>query len=185
MIDFGYGVQLGTLEKEELPLYRSWRNHYSVWKWCRQNDLISASDHATWFERIHADPAIRMYTIRGKIEQQEGKGYDGPVGVAGFTSIDDINRRAEFSLYIAPTFHGNGFGKRGLKTLIQHGFLNLGLNSIWGESFDGNPAMKIFEDVGFVKEGLRRQFYYRSGKFIDAHLYGLLRKDWEKGLRKE
>jgi ribosomal-protein-alanine N-acetyltransferase len=101
-----------------------------------------------------------------------------PVGVAGLTSLSFANRRAEFSLYIAPKYHRHGLGKMALRLLLLHGFSNLGLNVIYGETFDGNPAAKMFESLGFVKEGTRRDFYWKDGKWLDAHLYSLKREEW-------
>ena len=100
------------------------------------------------------------------------------LGVCGLTSIDLINRRAEFSLYIEPRQHGNSYGKKALKTLCKFGFEDLGLNSIWGESFEGNHAASIFESLGFKHEGLRRAFYFKKGKFIGANLYSLLKSEF-------
>lgn len=97
------------------------------------------------------------------------------VGVCGLTSIDWINRRAEFSLYIGPEHHGCGLGEAALRALVRHGFERLNLHSIWGEAFDTNPAMKMFERVGFKHEGVRKHFYFRSGRYVDAHLFSILK----------
>lgn len=101
------------------------------------------------------------------------------MGVCGFTGIDLVNRHAEFSLYIAPTFWGQGYGKKALQSLVSHGFNSYGFQVIWGESFAHNPATKMFVQLGFMHEGIRRNLYFREGKFIDAHLYSILREDWE------
>jgi RimJ/RimL family protein N-acetyltransferase len=172
MIDHGYGVQLGPIEAHNLDLLRSWRNMYSIWKSCRQNDLIDSLSQKRWFERISADPSIKMYEIRVE-------GRDVPMGVCGLTSIDLNNRRAEFSLYIAPMHQRDGMGTRTLKTLLAHGFKTLGLNSIWGETFEGNHAITMFEKIGFKTEGTRRQFYFRDGKFLDATLVSMLASEFK------
>lgn len=112
-----------------------------------------------------------MYAIREIVSAEA-------VGICGLTSIDLVNRHAEFSLYIAPERQRLGYGAEALKTLCAHGFLGLGLKHIFGETFDQNPAAQMFESVGFVKEGTRRKFYYRQGQFIDAHLYSILDEDF-------
>lgn len=173
MIDHGYGVSLGPIDRSHNEKLRTWRNHYSIWKWCRQNDVISDADQLRWFDEQSKDPSIRMYLINDDMENR-------PVGVCGLTSVDLINRRAEFSLYIGKEFHGQGYGKKALKTLLAHGFKTIGLNGIWGETFDGNPAAAMFEELGFMKEGTRRDHYFREGRFIDAHLYSILRSDWDR-----
>jgi len=169
MIDFGLGVTLGPLCMDNFHKYWHWRNNYSIWKWCRQRDVISLEEHQSWYEWQAHDPSVKMYEIITK----------ECIGVCGLTDIDTVNQRAEFSLYIAPKYALNGYGKKALKTLCEHGFKNLNLHSIWGETFEGNPASNMFESIGFVKEGSRREHYFRAGKFIDAHLYSLLRREYD------
>jgi RimJ/RimL family protein N-acetyltransferase len=101
------------------------------------------------------------------------------VGICGLTSIDWINRRAEFSLYIGPEYQGSGFGEHALRLLCRHGFQTLNLNCIWGEVFESNPALAMFQRVGFKECGRRRQFYFRDGKYIDAILVDVMRNEWK------
>ena len=170
MIDFGYGVSLGTISKSQLEKLRKWRNHHEIWRWCRQNDLISEHDQDAWYSRIISDSTIKMYTISDHAQV---------VGVCGLTSIDLHNRRAEFSLYIGPEHQHKGHGRACLRSLLRHGFDNLGLNIIWGETFEGNHAYSMFESLGFLWEGTRRQFYYKAGNFVDAELYSVTREEFE------
>ncbi len=166
-------MNLVTIERKDLDKLRHWRNDYAIWRWTRQSDLLNEVEHAQWFERQAVDPTIRMYGV--EISTREGREL---VGVCGLTSIDYRNSRAEFSLYIAPTFQRHGFGEKALRLLFAHGFANLGLNSIYGETFDGNPATALFERLGMQREGTRREFYWRDGQFIDAHLFSLTRRQW-------
>lgn len=165
MIDFGYGAKLGPLELEHMETARRWRNDYSIWKWCRQNDLISAESQKTWFLKQGSDPTIKMYAVYS---------HDIFVGVCGLTSICTLNRRAEFSLYIEPSKQGLGRGKAALLTLLAHGFRNQGLYSIWGESFAGNPATEMFKKIGFSYDGKNRSSYFRDGGFVDSEIYCIL-----------
>ena len=170
MINHGFGVHLAPLSQANLMLYREWRNDERIYKWCRQTGLISELQQERWYAAQDADPTIQMF----EIQIEDGT----PVGVCGLTSIDLVCRRAEFSVYVAPIQQGNGYGQMALKTLINHGFLTLGLNCIWGETFEGNPAAQIFEQLDFTHEGTRREFYYKDGKFLNAHLYSILREEW-------
>lgn len=162
------GLSLDTIDEVKNQI-RHWRNAPEVFTWCRQNDLITETKHKAWLENHEKDPTIKMYLVR-----------DGstPIGVCGLTSIDLVNQRAEFSLYIAPEYQGQGYGGKALKLLLWHGFNAYPFNVIWGEVFDSNHALKLFEKVGFKKEGVRRDFYYRNGKFIDAHLISMKRSEF-------
>lgn len=160
-------VTLGPID--DIQQLRTWRNDPRVYKWCRQYEPVGWTNHVTYWDNVAKDPNAKMYGVYSD---------DKLVGVTGLTSIDWINRRAEFSIYINPAEHGCGFGESALRALCSHGFKALNLNSIWGEAFEGNEAMKMFRRVGFKEEGRRRQFYFREGKYIDAVLFSLLRSEY-------
>jgi len=168
-------VALVPLDSKFADLIRGWRNHPAISRWCRQNNLITDMDQAEWLRKQNGDPRIRMYLIWAKTDEAEN-----PVGVCGLTDIDLVSRRAEFSLYIAPGMHGRGLGKAALGLLFDKGFDDLGLNVIWGETFDGNPAMRCWDRLGLVKEGTRRDFYFKEGRFVDAHLVSVKADEWRK-----
>jgi hypothetical protein len=166
-------ISLGPLREKNLDLYFRARNHLSVRRWCRQYDLLTEGGHRAWFDGLHKRSDVSMYEILA---------WDDPVGACGFTSIDHVNQRAEFSLYVFPDHMGKGHGASGLKLLLEHGFDDLNLMHIWGETFEDNPAAKIFERLGMKKEGTRRKFYFREGRFIDAYLYSILRSEWHANI---
>lgn len=167
MINTGHGVTLAPVLAKQLGQMLVWRNDRRVWKWCRQNSVISEMAHENWFRSLATNPKIRMFSI---IKD------DGMfVGVCGLTDIDHINSRAEVSLYIGPEFQRQGLGKAALQTLCDHAFYDLNLFSVWGESFHGSPANDLAFACGFLKDGTRRGFYFREGVHIGAHMYSLVR----------
>ncbi len=169
MIDFGFKIHLLAPTYDNIAPSFEWRNNFSIWRWCRQNDVLNFKNHLDWFDKIAKEASIKMYGI-----------YDGPrfLGVCGLTDIDRLNQRAEFSLYIAPEHQRKGYAKSALKTLLSHGFMNQNLNVIWGETFEGNPAYDMFLKLGMKHEGTRRQFYFKEGKHIDAHLVSMTRQEF-------
>lgn len=171
MISFGHGVALGPLREKNLWRYFNERNNRDVWRWCRQFDVLTEHGHESWFQHVQGTPKIRMYEVL--------RDFDELVGVCGLTDIDHVNQRAEFSLYVFKSFQERGLGKAALKTLVSHGFQNLNLNMIWGETFYDNNAASMFERIGFEQEGTRKNFYFRDGRFIDAKLYSVSREKWK------
>lgn len=151
----------------EIPdLALSWRNDPLVYRWCRQYTLISPTAHYEWLKKIEVDPTIKMFGIKTGMGQE--------VGVCGLTSINYINRSAEFSLYIAPEHHRKGFGKQALELLLAHGFWAFNLHKIWGETFDDNPAGEMFINMGMTVEGVLRDSYFRDGGYINSTLFSML-----------
>ena len=149
---------------------RSWRNSPAIRKWCRQFTLIDEYQQAHWLESQASNPTVKMFGIAAESRY---------IGVCGFTDIDMVNRNAEFSLYIEPASQRKGYGRKALLTLFRHGFDDWGFKRIWGETFDNNPALKVFLDVGMKKEGCFRSAYFRRGKWIDSHIVGLLDNEWQ------
>lgn len=165
MIDFNRGVRLRCVERSDLEAMRRWRNDYRIWAWCRQNTLINEQSHLAWFEWQATAADTRMFIVETEARLA--------VGVCGLTSIDLNNRRAEFSCYIAVEHQKNGFGIHALLTLFEHGFCDLGLNMIWGETFEGNPAFNLFNSLGMKTDGVRREHYWKDGRYVNAVLVSM------------
>ena len=153
------------------------RNDPDVRCWCRQTGLIDERQQIGWLNAISADPKIRMYAICTiKPDSQQSSVH----GICGLTDIDHLNQRAEFSIYVFPKDRRKGIAYKALVALFEHGFDDLNLNLIWGETFENNPAIKLFsKDIGMTAEGVRNDFYFKNGKFIDAHLFSIKRKDFK------
>jgi len=163
---FHTNIELDRINRSNLEDIREIRNSYEIRKWARQKDLIHEEEQELWYKRQMEDPTIQMYTIKDMSE-------DRLVGVCGLTDIDTHNRRAEFSIYVRPALQKRGFGGLALNELFAHAFYSLNLNSVWGETFDGNPAIHLFQALGMKHDGTRREFYFHEGKMIDCHLYSM------------
>jgi len=150
---------------------RDWRNHPSIRRWCRQVGYINEQQQKDWEERIQRDPTIQMFGI--------SNGHDF-VGVCGLTSINLYHRTAEFSLYIGPEYQKKGYAEKALKELLRYAFMDLGLNNVWGEVLESNPALKLFKKIGFKEEGFLREMYYKEGKMWGCHRISILKSEWVK-----
>ena len=103
--------------------------------------------------------------------------YDGiPVGLIGLLSIDRFHRKAEFYISMGET----SYKKRGIATeasriLIEYGFRGLCLHKIYlntdGENY---TAHKLFEKIGFTREGYFSEDMIHRGKYIDRIRYAML-----------
>lgn len=69
----------------------------------------------------------------------------GLIGMAGIENIEWENRRGEISLILDPNQRGNGAGVDALKMLLDKGFNELNLNSIWGLCYECNPASSFWQ----------------------------------------
>jgi len=164
-------IYLRRISESDLPILFQYRNDFNIYKWCRQYGPLHSAGHKKWYELQVDDIYTEMFSICHNNEML-------PIGVCGLTDVDLVNRHAEFSLYIGKKFQGHGCAKAALKELFDFGFKSLNMHMIWGETFDGNPAMHLFKKMGMEVSGKRPQFYYKEGKYIDAHLLYITREKW-------
>lgn len=55
------------------------------------------------------------------------------------------------------------------------------MNRIGVKIFSFNErSINLFENVGFIREGVVRELVYKKGKFEDEYIYGLLKCEWKK-----
>ncbi len=168
-------LELAPIDSTDCEMIRKWRNDQEIWQWTRHSDFISDADQRDWFESQRKDPATRLFKIAHR---------HVAIGVCGLTNIDHLHRRAEFSIYIGPEYQKRGYGRAALKLLLAHAFLNVGVAQVYGESFVGNPAIKLFEEIGFKKDGTRRFFYMKNGEYVHTHLFSILGEEWSATLNR-
>ena len=67
------------------------------------------------------------------------------------------------------------------KLVLNFAFKKLKLRRVYGSAFSDNPAsQRVFEKLGFKREGVSRQAYWRFGRWRDGVDYGLLKSEFSK-----
>ncbi|MEM9027653.1 MAG: GNAT family protein [Pseudomonadota bacterium] len=103
------------------------------------------------------------------------------VGEVVLNQIDWINRCASFRIALwRPEHRNRGYGSIATFLAVRHGFEALSLNRIELEVYAFNPrARRVYEKMGFVLEGTRRQALLWDGDWVDAHMMSLLRDHFD------
>lgn len=101
------------------------------------------------------------------------------IGLAGYDDIIKENKVATLFIGIGnKDLRGKGYGKEALKILIDYGFSIMDLHKIQLNVLEFNKgAIALYEKVGFVKEGVYREFVLRNEKRYDLYLYGILKHE--------
>jgi RimJ/RimL family protein N-acetyltransferase len=102
------------------------------------------------------------------------------VGTIGLYDIAWSNRTAWVGVGIGRREDwGNGYGSEAMDLVMRYAFDELNLHRLQLTVIDYNPrALKMYEKLGFVREGAYREFVERDGARHDLILYGLLRPEW-------
>ncbi len=98
-----------------------------------------------------------------------------PVGLIGLLSIDQKNQKAEYYVSMGEAgFKGQGVASKASKLLLEFAFRFLKLEKVYLYTETGNVvAQKLFERVGFQKEGILKNDLYSRGRFVDRIAYGI------------
>jgi RimJ/RimL family protein N-acetyltransferase len=106
------------------------------------------------------------------------------IGWIALSSISWSNRCAALGVYIGdPSARGSGLGSAAIDELLRYGFDELNLQRIELEVVGYNtPAIAVYERLGFVLEGRKREFAERDGERYDLLVYGLLAAEWRSRL---
>lgn len=102
------------------------------------------------------------------------------IGTCGLYLISWIARRAQFNILIGdPEAWDKGHGSRAASLTLAYGFNTLNLNSVHlGVNTENKRAMKSYENAGYTKEGVRRSFIFRNGRYYDVAMYSVLKDEF-------
>lgn len=159
----GERIILREIEEKDLGLIINWRNNPEILRNLFSYLPLNKVTQNKWYER---------YLIEGKqqsfiIELLEEK---TPIGTIGLIDIDYKNQKAELTIIIGEKSHQRkGYGKEALNLLIKFAFEEMNLKKIKASVFtDNNNAIKMYENCGFVKEGVFKEELFKCGKFRDV-----------------
>lgn len=101
---------------------------------------------------------------------------------AGETTLNHLDRdnaSCNFRIGLTGAHIGRGLGTEATRLMIGHAFDTVGVHRVELELYAVNPrARHVYEKVGFVYEGTKRQALRWHGDWIDAHVMGMLADDW-------
>lgn len=164
-------VRIRPFEKTDIPKKVEWVNNPENNQFLHYDIPICIEKTELWFEshRGQNDRYDAVIEVDGK-----------PVGTIGLLSIDQKNQKAEYYIAVGEVaYKGRGVAKEASRLILEYGFNVLKLNRIYLYTESKNvTAQKLFEKVGFIKEGLIRSDIISHGKYADRYVYGVLREEW-------
>lgn len=150
------------------------RNEEFIRQWMFTENLISASEHLAWIERLKTDSGQICFVV-----------VDGdacPVGAVNLKKIDKSHKTAELGFYKTSDYSEKGLMAGCLSALINYSFDVLELEKIYSEVFEGNvKSIAIHKKLLFTEEGFLRSHIIKNGVRIGVNLFGLLKGEWLDG----
>lgn len=168
-------VKVRKFNENDINLKVKWINDSAINKYLHYNLPLEESKTLIWYEKIK-DLENRLDCT---IDVLKNDSIDS-VGLIGLLNIDNINKKAEFYICLGEkNYHGQGIAKKASIEMIKQGFDRYNLNKIYlYTEVENIGAQKLFESIGFRKEGLLVEDLIYNGKKIDRFVYGINRKDF-------
>lgn len=90
------------------------------------------------------------------------------------------HRNVYLGLSLLPEHQNKGYGRESLDWALDWCFQHAGMHSVSLATASYNErAMHLYERMGFVNEGRRRQVLYFKRKWYDSVQYSMLEDEWE------
>ncbi|MEO9276654.1 MAG: GNAT family protein [Nitrososphaera sp.] len=170
-------VRFRSLEEDDLPKLRDWRNGKYVKRTTREYRLLNMFNQKLWFESLHKQnpPRDIMFGITNKKNKL--------IGVCGLTYIDWKNRRSEISIYLeGENWQKKRETKDAINLIMKYGFGELGLHKVFVEIYSFvKETIDLYESLNFHRDASIRDNIWRYGKWWNSFVYSKLETEFGHG----
>lgn len=166
-------VALAPLTLADLPALFEWINNREQVLFNAPYKPVHENQHKEWFEAIQQRNDLVIFGIR-LLET------DKLIGSCQLHNINFVHRSAEFQIRVGDsTQRGQGYGTEAVRLLLDFAFKDLNLHRVYLHVFSANvAALRVYEKVGFVREGLLRKAAHINGATEDVVVMGILREEY-------
>ena len=166
----GERVQLRPMEEGDTDAVVHMRSEPSVLAQLFSDEPPTREGHLRWLAAVRARGDRQEFMI---VDRASGRS----VGTIGLSQIDRKHQRAEYGVLIGEAdARGKGLASEASRLLLDYAFTTLGLNRVYLHVFPENEAaVRLYERVGFEREGLLRRHLYKNGRFRDVIVMAVVR----------
>jgi len=170
----GKNLHLRLIEAEDVPKRVEWINDPAIQATLHYDYPTSIARGTKWFDKVVFDNSRVDFSII----TNDSNDY---IGFCGLINIDRNVMKAELYNVIGDKkFQGKKLGTEAEIIAINYGFIELGLNRIYGyQDVDNRAALRVVTNIGWILEGTLRQDLWAHGKLYDRNVVSILRTDWE------
>ncbi len=94
------------------------------------------------------------------------------IGGIGFNDYEKGSHKVELGYWIGKNWWGQGIMPLAVNRTVKIGFEEMGIQRLSATIFENNlQSKRVLEKCGFEYEGFLKNYYFKNGKLISAHLY--------------
>ena len=170
----GEKVRLTGFREDDIPIFIKWSEDEGVMRYLRIGPIVpdNEKDLREWIDHVHKSNKDCPFVVRPLND-------DTPAGFLTLMGIEWTHGSALLAIFIGPEYQGAGYGRETMELALRFAFLELNLYRVGLHVFAYNTrAIKLYETIGFVREGTIRGAILRDGRRFDSYAYGILRDEW-------
>lgn len=107
-----------------------------------------------------------------------------PIGTISLVAIEanmSHHRNTMLGITLAPDYQGQGYGSEAILWALGWAFRHANMHRVEIGAFAYNEgAWKLYERLGFVHEGRKREALWYDGEYHDLVCLGMLKKEWQE-----
>jgi RimJ/RimL family protein N-acetyltransferase len=157
-------MKFRNLILDDLPFLNEVRNQYAK-EFLHDSRTFTLSETQVWF--VQNKPDFYMILVDDK-----------PIGYFRLSNHSVENRNIYIGADIHPDYTGKGYGYQAYKAFLPFLFQKYDLHKVSLEVLHTNHiAIGLYDKLGFIQEGIKRQEVYKNGVWVDSIIMSILRKD--------
>lgn len=165
-------IKLRALEPEDLELLYEWENNITYWTISNTVSPFSKYTLKRYVENSHKS-IYETGQLRLMIDHIPDKVSIGTIDIFDF---DAYHKRAGLGILIAnEEYRRKGFATMALTCLVDYCFKTLQLHQLYCNILVNNcESIDLFKKIGFVENGVRKEWIKTSDGYLDEHMFQLL-----------
>jgi ribosomal-protein-alanine N-acetyltransferase len=153
--------------------YLSWLNDEETTRGLASGVFPSTIEELRRFvESVVSNRGVVMFAICDKQNNEH-------IGNIKLDNFDWVSRTCELGLLIGnKNYWCKGIGYEVCKLALDYAFTDLNIRKVSLAVYENNPAaIKLYEKLGFQKEGQLRSHIFEGGKYFDKLYMGIFREE--------
>ena len=167
-------VTIRHLKEGDRNIYHKWINDRALVNFNKIYRPISEVNHNDWFDKVTKIYNLAIFSI---VENSD----NSLIGSCSLRNIDYLHKNARVQIRIGESDkRGNGFGSEAVFLLLCHAFEDLNLERVYLNVFvDNKRAIKAYNKIGFIEEGLLRRAVFINGSYVDSILMSVIKSEFD------
>lgn len=166
----GNKTYIRAVELEDARLISAWLNDRDTNQYLDIIYPVSKRDADSYLLEGDNDSSKRIFII----DNEDRK----PIGLIVINNIKWEYRNCELGIVIYDkNFRSKGYGKDALNAAIEFVFNEMNMHLVQLKAAEDNHiAIKLYSELGFEKEGILRDRYFKSGKYSNITVMSKINK---------